>query len=108
MEWNGLEPFSTKNTKNGFEQNMDGTIGERTNEKLSIQRKVLILEQSRTISKKPERAQPYFTLINDKLKRETFCESKINENLYYLNFLMYTIFPPQYMIKCMSAKLSLY
>ena len=37
--------------------------------------KALILEQNGTISKKPERAQPYLTLINDKLKGGTFCES---------------------------------
>ena len=82
-----MELFLTKNTKNGMEQDVtilykkhqewNGTEhGERTNEKLLILQKVLILEQSRTISKKLERAQPYFSLINDKLKGETFVSLK--------------------------------
>ena len=52
---NGL--FSSKNGKNGTERNMDGTDGKRTNKDGRIQLKALDLDRNETILKKSERAQ---------------------------------------------------
>ena len=48
-ERNGMDRSLTKNTKNGKERNVDGTIGKRTNENGTISLEALVLERNKTI-----------------------------------------------------------